>query len=112
MSEQNSPISSDWTKLLTDPDLVKNLGKLLQAYREAPADKREGALLAAMREIKGQVGSKSAQDEPTPAEMTKLQQLSVSVAEAPPFEPDIFTPSWGQDRRQYPRLKCYVAVEL
>src|SRR5438128_9444884 len=30
----------------------------------------------------------------------------------PPFEPDIFTPSWGQDRRQYPRMKCFVAVEL
>src|SRR5262249_23087428 len=30
----------------------------------------------------------------------------------PPFEPDIFTPSWGQDRRKYPRMKCFVAVEV
>ena len=43
---------TDWTRILSDPDLVRHVGKLLQAYREAPADKREAALLAAMREIK------------------------------------------------------------
>ena len=30
----------------------------------------------------------------------------------PPFQPDIFTPTWGQDRRKYPRIDCCVAVEL
>ena len=43
---------TDWTRILSDPDLVRHVGKLLQAYREAPAEKREEALLAAMREIK------------------------------------------------------------
>ena len=33
-------------------------------------------------------------------------------ADPTPFSPDIFTPSSGQDRRKYPRLKCFVAVEL
>ena len=43
---------SDWTRLLTDPDLVSHLGKLLQTYREVAPDKRERALLETMREIK------------------------------------------------------------
>src|ERR1700727_1979904 len=43
---------SDWTRLLTDPDLVSHLGKLLQTYRDVPAELRESALLQAMREIK------------------------------------------------------------
>jgi hypothetical protein len=30
----------------------------------------------------------------------------------PPFEPDLFTPSFGQDRRSYPRIRCFIAVEL
>ena len=34
---------SDWTRLLTDPDLVSHLGKLLQTYRECPPDQREQA---------------------------------------------------------------------
>jgi len=104
-----SPTSSDWTKLLTDPELVKHLGKLLQAYREAPPDKREEALLAAMREVKAGASKSKAASAATAAD---LQKLSISAIEAPPFKPDIFTPSWGQDRRRYPRLKCYVAVEI
>jgi len=104
-----SPTSSDWTKLLTDPELAKNLGKLLQAYREAPADRREEALLAAMRKIKA--GGSQVKTTPD-AVAAELKQLSIRAIEAPPFEPDIFTPSWGQDRRRYPRLKCYVAVEI
>ena len=43
---------TDWTRILSDPDLVRHVGKLLQAYREAPPEKREEALLLAMREIK------------------------------------------------------------
>jgi len=104
-----SPTSSDWTKLLTDPELAKNLGKLLQAYREAPPDRREEALLAAMRKIKA--GGSQVKTTPD-AVAAELKQLSIRAIEAPPFEPDIFTPSWGQDRRRYPRLKCYVAVEI
>ena len=53
-SNTNTAPGTDWTRLLTDPDLVGHLGQLLQTYREAPADKREEALLAAMREIKSQ----------------------------------------------------------
>ena len=49
---KSSAKGTDWTGLLADPDLVRNLGKLLQTYRDAPPDRREQALLAAMREIK------------------------------------------------------------
>jgi hypothetical protein len=103
---------TDWTRLLSDPELVGHLGKLLQTYREAPADKREEALLAAMREIKGQLKAEAAaagvQGEPAPVPAP----LPVTPCATPPFSPDIFTPSWGQDRRRYPRIKCFVAVEL
>src|SRR6516225_9513016 len=103
---------TDWTRLLSDPQLVEHLGKLLQTYREAPADKREEALLAAMQEIKGQPKAQAAaarvQGEPAPVPAP----LPVTASATPPFSPDIFTPSWGQDRRRYPRIKCFVAVEL
>ena len=65
---------TDWTKILSDPDLVRHVGKLLQAYREAAPEKREEALLTAMREIKaganadGKIeGSPDAPAEPQPA---------------------------------------------
>ena len=48
-----SGTGADWTQLLTDPALVSHLGELLQVYREAPAEKRDQALLEAMRNIKG-----------------------------------------------------------
>ena len=91
---------ADWTKLLTDPQIASHLGELLRAYREAPPEKRDRALLEAMRKIKG--------------ETTKAtdQVVATDRASSPPFEPDIFTPSWGEDRRHYPRMKCFVAVEL
>jgi hypothetical protein len=38
--------------------------------------------------------------------------VPVRTANLPPFEPDIFSPNWGQDRRRHPRIKCFVAVEL
>lgn len=115
MSNPKSPATgADWTQLLTDPDLVSHLGTLLQAYRDAPPDKRDQALLEAMREIKGGKATmsaaagatSSAAAVPTPQPVTTKPEVS------PPFEPDIFTPSWGQDRRRYPRMKCFVAVEL
>src|SRR5580704_1513839 len=58
-SKPNTAAGTDWTGLLADPDLARNLGKLLQTYRDAPPERREEALLAAMREIK-QGASRSA----------------------------------------------------
>lgn len=105
---------TDWTRILSDPDLVRQVGKLLQAYREAAPEKREEALLAAMREIKAGVkGEKPAGDahqksdarpEPSP--------VATPTAAIPPFEPDFFAPTWSSDRRRHPRIKCFVAVEL
>jgi hypothetical protein len=106
---KNAP-GTDWTRLLTDPDLVGHLGHLLQTYREAPADKREEALLAAMREIKSQPAP-SATATATAAAPVQAP-TPVIAADTPPFEPDAFTPSWVDDRRQFPRIKCFVAVEL
>ena len=112
MSDPKSSVNSaDWTQLLADPDLVSHLGRLLQTYRDAAPEKREKALLEAMREIK----AKAAKPDQAPATQPSAQLAAAAVApapEPPPFEPDIFTPSWGQDRRRYPRLKCFIAVEL
>lgn len=102
---------TDWTRILSDPDLVRHVGKLLQAYREAPPDQREAVLLSAMREIKAgaapagkaaaaAAGASTPHPVPTPASST------------PPFEPDLFSPSFGSDRRRHPRIKCFVAVEI
>lgn len=100
---------TDWTEILSDPDLVRHVGKLLQTYREAPAEKREEALLAAMRQIKSMPsdGSKPA----TPVRPVS-QPLPGPVTTTPPFEPDLFSTNWSSDRRRHPRLKCFVAVEL
>src|SRR3954468_21797880 len=102
---------TDWTHILSDPDLVRQVGKLLQAYREAPLEKREEALLSAMREIKANASgtgksSAAAQTKSTP------QAVPTPASATPPFEPDLFSPNWGSDRRQHPRIKCFVAVEL
>jgi hypothetical protein len=111
-SKPSSAASADWTHLLTDPDLVSHLGKLLQTYRDAAPEKREQALLEAMREIKSGA-KKSTSHAPTPPVSAELAAAAHAPAPTPPpFQPDIFTPSWGQDRRKYPRLKCFVAVEL
>jgi hypothetical protein len=100
---------TDWTRILSDPDLVRHVGKLLQAYREAPADKREETLLTAMREIKAGAftpGKSASAATPVP------QPVSTPASATPPFEPDLFSPNWGSDRRRHPRIKCFVAVEL
>jgi hypothetical protein len=105
---ESSAVGTDWTGLLADPDLARNLGKLLQIYRDAPPERRDQALLAAMREIKeassGPVSSTKApkDQQPRPA----------APSDVPPFEPDIFSSNWAQDRRRHPRIKCFVAVEL
>src|SRR5215470_2213669 len=114
MSDSKTPTTpgTDWTRLLTDPALVEHLGTLLQTYREAPPEKREEALLAAMREIKNKPATKT-KEAGTPDALTPVQAPTpVTPSATPPFEPDIFTPSWGEDRRRFPRIRCFVAVEL
>lgn len=103
--------ATDWTRILSDPDLVRQVGKLLQAYREAPPDKREQALLTAMREIKAG-STKNGKNSGAAQMQTAPQPTPSAVTTAPPFEPDFFSPNWGSDRRRHPRIQCFVAVEL
>ena len=110
---KTSARGADWTQLLTDPDVVKNLRKLLQTYRDAPPERRDQALVEAMREIKrGTRTNVAAQGSATTSTGSLAAPVATPPEASPPFKPDIFTPSWGQDRRQYPRMKCFVAVEL
>jgi len=102
---------TDWTRILSDPDLVRHVGKLLQAYREAPPEKRETVLLAAMREIKAGA-SASGKNAPAAETPAPPQPVPTPASATPPFEPDLFSPNWGSDRRRHPRIKCFVAVEL
>ena len=102
---------TDWTRILSDPDLVRHVGKLLQAYREAPVGQREDALLAAMREIKAG-GGDSKKAAAGPEMQPSPQAVPTPVGPTPPFEPDFFAPNWGSDRRKHPRIRCFVAVEL
>ena len=112
-SKPSGALGTDWTRILSDPDLVRHVGKLLQAYRDASPEKREEALLNAMREIKAQAlgapnssGSRRAEPVPTP------RPVPTPVSATPPFEPDVFSPNIGDDRRHHPRIRCFVAVEL
>lgn len=108
-------MGTDWTRILSDPDLVRQVGKLLQAYREAPPDQREEALMKAMREIKagmstpsqGQAAGTRSDENTVPAEA-----VATPTSATPPFEPDVFANHWNSDRRKHPRIKCFVAVEL
>ncbi|MFZ0322167.1 MAG: PilZ domain-containing protein [Candidatus Sulfotelmatobacter sp.] len=104
---ESSAMGTDWTGLLADPDLARNLGKLLQTYREAAPDRRDEALLAAMREIK-----KASQPTMSTKAASQVQPVPAATSAVPPFEPDIFSSNWAQDRRRHPRIKCFVAVEL
>lgn len=102
---------TDWTRILSDPDLVRQIGKLLQTYREAPPERREQALVEAMREVKAnaaQATASSGKSQP----IATPQPLPTPVSETPPFEPNLFSPNWGSDRRRHPRIKCFVAVEI
>jgi len=117
-----SGTGADWTQLLTDPALVSHLGELLQVYREAAPEKRDQALLEAMRSIKGGTAKAPAASNvpaaapevasPAVLQPAPAQPVATSPAASPPFEPDFFTPSWSQDRRRHTRMKCFVAVEL
>jgi hypothetical protein len=105
---------ADWTKLLTDPEIVSHLAELLQAYRDAEPAQRDQVLRETMRKIKSgepktQPSAMSLSASPT---CSPEPVVATAPAATPPFEPDIFTPCWGQDRRRYPRMKCFVAVEL
>ena len=112
-AKPNAAVGTDWTGLLADPDLARNLGKLLQIYRDAPPERREQALLAAMREIKqGASSGATAATSTKVAKESSPQPMPTSVSATPPFEPDLFSPNWGQDRRRHPRIKCFVAVEM
>ena len=96
---------ADWTQLLADPQLVAHLGRLLEICRNAAPEEREKALFDAIREIKQEAPGSNSIQKATASPVTPTENT-------PPFEPDIFTPSWGQDRRRFPRVKCFVAVEL
>jgi hypothetical protein len=112
-SKTKTAAGTDWTGLLADPDLARNLGKLLQTYRDASPERREQSLLAAMREIKQ--GAAAATNASTNAKATKSgspSPLPQETLAAPPFEPDIFASSSAEDRRRHPRIRCFVAVEL
>ena len=111
-SKPGTAMGTDWTKLLADPDLSRNLAKLLQAYREAAPERREEALLAAMREIKQGASGKTSETGSDKEDELTAQPVPTPVHATPPFEPDIFSPNWGQDRRSHPRIRCFVAVEL
>jgi hypothetical protein len=101
---------TDWTKLLSDPDLAKHVGKLLQAYRDVSPEKREEALLTAMREIKAGASAKTGA---AAAAEVLATSISTPALTPPPFEPDLYSQnSADSDRRRHRRIKCYVAVEL
>src|SRR5579864_8964698 len=107
---KTSSRGTDWTKLLTDPDVVSHLGELLQSYRDAEPARRDQVLIETMRKIKS--AAPTAQPAPSSSKVSQEPPIATAPAATPPFEPDIFTPCWGQDRRRYPRMKCFVAVEL
>jgi hypothetical protein len=112
MGNSNSKAdATDWTRLLSDPDLGKHISQLLNVYREAEPKHRDQALMDAIRAIKQRAAVAAGQNAPSP-ETPHPQPLPAPPESVPPFQPSIFTPSFGQDRRCYPRLKCYVAVEL
>ena len=104
---------ADWTKLLTDHELIPHLSLLLQAYRDAPPDKRDEILIATLRKIKSGASQKPREPLPPaePAEVS-IQSPPANTQVTPPFEPESFTSTRVQDRRRHPRMKCFVAVEL
>jgi hypothetical protein len=110
-----NPKGSDWTRLLTDPDLASHLGQLLQTYREVAPDQRETALFEAMRKIKDTaVRARETQQLPAPIAPAAVAELHAPepVEEIPPFDPNVLPSQSESDRRRSPRIKCYVAVEI
>ena len=111
-SKRNAAVGADWTGMLADPDLARNLGKLLQTYRDAAPERRDKALLEAMREIKQAASGSSSAAERSEKKALTSQPGPTPATVTPPFEPDIFGSNLGDDRRRHPRIKCFVAVEL
>jgi len=110
---KTSAPAADWTKLLSDPEIVTHLAELLQAYRDAEPARRDQVLLETMRRIKkASTANKAKTSDSSDSISVASPHIATTPAATPPFEPDIFTPCWGQDRRRYPRMKCFVAVEL
>ena len=107
MSSATPSVGADWTQLLSDPEIVPHFTKLLKLYSEAPAGKREQVLLTALRKIK-QEGPDALE---IPATLIDSVQGSTPVV-APPFQPQVSTSVWAEDRRSHPRMKCHIAVEL
>lgn len=112
------PEGSDWTRLLTDPDLVSHLSVLLQTYREVSPEKRAAALLEAMRQIKDaancarEAKANGGAAAAMPAPQTEPLPGPEPIEETPPFEPDLFASTMPADRRRFTRMKCNVAVEI
>jgi hypothetical protein len=116
------PEGSDWTRLLTDPDLVSHLSVLLQTYREVSPEKRASALLEAMRQIKDAAnqareakansGIGTATTNAAPRRPAEPLPGPEPIEETPPFEPDLFASTTPADRRRFTRMKCNVAVEI
>ncbi len=106
--------AADWTNLVSDPDLINHLGELLQTYREASPENRNDKLLEAMRRIKRTAASQGhpAGGGTAAAVAQAPEPVAPAPISAPPIGASDFVSSAGQDRRAYPRLKCYVAVEL
>jgi hypothetical protein len=102
-----SVVGADWTQLLSDPEVVPHFTRLLKLYGEAPVEKREELLIAALREIK-QTGAGTLA---APQLSTAALSAPGSLA-APPFQPEVSSSLWAEDRRQHPRMKCFIAVEL
>jgi len=99
-----SVAGADWTQLLSDPEVVPHFTKLLKLYGEAPVETREEVLLAALREIKQSgTGTTAA---------SGLSTGAPGVLTAPPFQPEVNSSLWAEDRRKHPRMKCFIAVEL
>lgn len=103
---------ADWTKLLTDNDLIPHLSTLLQAYRDAPPDKREHILIETLRKIKSTCSKPMEAASTTELNRVAIPSSNAQSAASPPFEPELFTSKRAEDRRRHARLKCFVAVEL
>jgi PilZ domain-containing protein len=111
MTAKFSASGSDWTKILSDPTIASHLGELLKAYREALPEKREQALLDALKTIKENEAKRPSRAIESSAPRIE-SPAAMATSSVPPFEPNLFEPTRGQDRRRFPRMKCFVAVEL
>ena len=115
-SSHNAAQGADWTHLLSDPDLVSHLGELLQAYRDAQPETRDQVLLEAMRKIKTSSSTQQTPNNAACESVSSLKDVPIPSKTTPPFAPDEVSSFWlssaAQDRRRYPRIKCFVAVEM